>query len=141
MTVILRRIIKVQKSFSPEIHSNGLDPTSRAEQTSCVFSLYIQSFFSAATWMQSLKYWIRPSPETIHYLLTNFQPVWDVVNSIPFMQKFLMKIIYVGKSIANYILNSKDTWKYTLKCSLNSVRFLITNYYLRVINEYKNLKI
>ncbi|KAM9469372.1 prostaglandin G/H synthase 2a [Clarias gariepinus] len=51
-----------------------------------------------STWIRSI---VKPKPNTVHYLLTHFQWIWDIINNISFLRNALMR--YVLTSRANLV--------------------------------------
>ncbi|XP_076436355.1 prostaglandin G/H synthase 2-like isoform X2 [Babylonia areolata] len=47
--------------------------------------------------MKRIKLWLRPSTDTMHYLLVEpkLKWLWSIVNSIPFLSRYVMKVIYL----------------------------------------------
>ncbi|XP_030219004.1 prostaglandin G/H synthase 1 isoform X4 [Gadus morhua] len=41
---------------------------------------------------------LKPSPDTVHYLLTHFHWLWDVINS-SFLRNILMRVVLTGKAV------------------------------------------
>ncbi|XP_078734056.1 prostaglandin G/H synthase 2-like [Lampetra fluviatilis] len=41
---------------------------------------------------------LKPSPDTVHWILTNFPAVWDVVNSISILRDAIMRYVLVSRS-------------------------------------------
>ena len=53
-----------------------------------LFFLFYIAYWS--TWFHNM---IRPSTESLHYLLTHYKSVWYIVNSVGFLrEKFLSKV-------------------------------------------------
>ena len=48
----------------------------------------------AAYWSSWLKEKIRPTPDTMHYLLTHFSWLWWIVNNVGFIRDPLMRVVY-----------------------------------------------
>ncbi|XP_076059748.1 prostaglandin G/H synthase 2-like [Oratosquilla oratoria] len=48
-------------------------------------------------WRTWLAVKLKPSPDTIHNLLTGYSWVWAVVNRIPFLQKAIMRYVYISR--------------------------------------------
>ncbi|XP_043941254.1 prostaglandin G/H synthase 2 [Protopterus annectens] len=56
------------------------------------------------TWIR-LK--IKPSPNTVHYILTHFKPVWNIVNNIPFLHNFVMRYVLTSRA---HLIDSPPTY-------------------------------
>ncbi|XP_036611410.1 prostaglandin G/H synthase 2 [Trichosurus vulpecula] len=51
--------------------------------------------------LTKLKLMLKPTPDTVHYILTHFKGVWNIVNNISFLRDLVMR--YVLTSRANLI--------------------------------------
>ena len=47
------------------------------------------------TWLHNL---FKPSPGTMHYLLTHFSWIWAIVNNVGFINDYIMTKVYTSKS-------------------------------------------
>ena len=56
--------------------------------------------FPAAHWGTWVKSLIKPSQDTLHYLLTHFSWVWWIVNNVEFIQNPIMRAVYFCKLCA-----------------------------------------
>lgn len=56
----------------------------------------VLSFF-AAELLTRIKLFLKPTPNTVHYILTHFKGVWNIVNNIPFLQNTIMKYVLTCK--------------------------------------------
>lgn len=56
-------------------------------------------FFSlfAAEFLTRIKLFLKPTPNTVHYILTHFKGVWNIVNNIPFLRNAIMKYVLTCK--------------------------------------------
>ncbi|KAK1329311.1 hypothetical protein QTO34_011492 [Cnephaeus nilssonii] len=52
---------------------------------------------STPEFMTRIKLLLKPTPNTVHYILTHFKGVWDIVNSIPFLRNAIMKYVLTWK--------------------------------------------
>lgn len=61
-------------------------------------SPYIFFIFTAefSTW---IKVTLKPSPNTVHYILTHFKGFWNIVNSISFLRDAIMRYVLTCKLI------------------------------------------
>ncbi|XP_033732578.1 prostaglandin G/H synthase 2-like [Pecten maximus] len=50
------------------------------------------------TFIKRIKLWLKPSPDTSHYLLTHYDWLWNFVNSVDFLRKAVMKKVYTMRS-------------------------------------------
>ncbi|XP_006110924.2 prostaglandin G/H synthase 2 [Pelodiscus sinensis] len=56
------------------------------------------------TW---LKLTLKPTPNTVHYILTHFKGVWNIINSIPFFRDSIMKYVLTSRS---HLIDSPPTY-------------------------------
>ncbi|XP_036409678.1 prostaglandin G/H synthase 2a [Megalops cyprinoides] len=56
------------------------------------------------TW---LKVTLKPSPNTIHYLLTHFEGVWNIINNISFLRDAIMRYVLTSRS---HLIDSPPTY-------------------------------
>jgi hypothetical protein len=59
------------------------------------FSLLFPLF--AAEFLTRIKLLLKPTPNTVHYILTHFKGVWNIVNNIPFLRNSIMKYVLTCK--------------------------------------------
>lgn len=51
----------------------------------------------AAEFLTRIKLFLKPTPNTVHYILTHFKGVWNIVNNIPFLRNAIMKYVLTCK--------------------------------------------
>jgi len=51
----------------------------------------------AAEFFTWLKLTLKPSPNTVHYILTHFEGAWNIVNNIPFLRDAIMRYVLMCK--------------------------------------------
>ncbi|XP_062990962.1 prostaglandin G/H synthase 2 [Elgaria multicarinata webbii] len=56
------------------------------------------------TWLR-LK--LKPAPDTVHYILTNFKVVWNIINNIPYIHSYIMRYILMSRS---HLIESPPTY-------------------------------
>ncbi|XP_077188786.1 prostaglandin G/H synthase 2 [Paroedura picta] len=56
------------------------------------------------TW---LRVTLKPTPTTVHYILTHFRGVWDLINSIPFLRDAIMRYVLMSRS---HLIDSPPTY-------------------------------
>ncbi|XP_061489998.1 prostaglandin G/H synthase 2 [Rhineura floridana] len=56
------------------------------------------------TW---LRVTLKPAPTTVHYILTHFKGVWDVINNIPFLHSTIMRYVLMSRS---HLIESPPTY-------------------------------
>ncbi|XP_049632446.1 prostaglandin G/H synthase 2 isoform X1 [Suncus etruscus] len=56
------------------------------------------------TW---IKRSLKPTPNTVHYILTHFKGVWTIVNKIPFLRNAIMKYVLTSRS---HLIESPPTY-------------------------------
>ncbi|XP_015280477.1 PREDICTED: prostaglandin G/H synthase 2 [Gekko japonicus] len=56
------------------------------------------------TW---LRVSLKPTPTTVHYILTHFRGVWDIINSLPFLRDAIMRYVLMSRS---HLIESPPTY-------------------------------
>nr|XP_060630500.1 prostaglandin G/H synthase 2 [Anolis sagrei ordinatus] len=56
------------------------------------------------TW---LKLKLKPTPDMVHYILTHFKGVWNIINNIPFLHRAIMTYILMSRS---HLIESPPTY-------------------------------
>ncbi|XP_020650765.1 prostaglandin G/H synthase 2 [Pogona vitticeps] len=56
------------------------------------------------TW---LRLTLKPAPDTVHYILTHFKGVWDIINNVPFLRNAAMRYILMSRS---HLIESPPTY-------------------------------
>lgn len=56
------------------------------------------------TW---IKLSLKPTPNTVHYILTHFKGMWTIVNKIPFLRNAIMKYVLTSRS---HLIESPPTY-------------------------------
>lgn len=51
----------------------------------------------SAEFLTSIKIMLKPSPNTVHYLLTHFKAFWNIINSVSFLRDGIMKYVLTCK--------------------------------------------
>nr|AAH52900.1 Ptgs2 protein [Mus musculus] len=54
-----------------------------------------------------IKLLLKPTPNTVHYILTHFKGVWNIVNNIPLLRSLIMKYVLTSRS---YLIDSPPTY-------------------------------
>uniref|UniRef100_A0A4X1TRQ3 Prostaglandin G/H synthase 2 n=1 Tax=Sus scrofa TaxID=9823 RepID=A0A4X1TRQ3_PIG len=54
-----------------------------------------------------IKLFLKPTPNTVHYILTHFKGVWNIVNNIPFLRNAIMKYVLISRS---HLIDSPPTY-------------------------------
>lgn len=75
---------------------------------SCSLSL------SPAEFLTRIKLLLKPTPNTVHYILTHFKGVWNIVNNIPFLRNLIMRYVLTCKYKPPWFPASSNK-KYALK--------------------------
>ncbi|XP_063432560.1 prostaglandin G/H synthase 2-like [Mytilus trossulus] len=73
----------------------------------CTSTDFFGRYCENPTFLKRIKLWLKPSPSTLHNLLVGNKWFWNIVNSIPFMRKFIMKRVY---TIRSDIIDSPPTY-------------------------------
>nr|ALG96656.1 cyclooxygenase [Macellomenia sp. JCH-2014] len=50
-----------------------------------------------ATWLHSIKLFLKPSPTTVHTLLTNHGWLWSIINSISYLHDKAIRYVYISR--------------------------------------------
>ncbi|KAG9351117.1 hypothetical protein JZ751_025007 [Albula glossodonta] len=56
------------------------------------------------TW---IKIKLKPSPNTVHYILTHFKGFWNILNNIPFLRDAIMRYVLTSRS---HLIDSPPTY-------------------------------
>ncbi|XP_075038775.1 prostaglandin G/H synthase 2 [Mixophyes fleayi] len=56
------------------------------------------------TW---LRVTLKPSPNTVHYILTHFKGIWNIINNISFLQDKIMQYVLTSRS---HLIDSPPTY-------------------------------
>ncbi|XP_006009312.1 prostaglandin G/H synthase 2 isoform X2 [Latimeria chalumnae] len=56
------------------------------------------------TWVKRA---LKPSPNTVHYILTHYKGFWNIVNSIPFLRDAIMRYVLTSRS---HLIDSPPTY-------------------------------
>ncbi|XP_036129369.1 prostaglandin G/H synthase 2 [Molossus molossus] len=62
---------------------------------------------STPEFLTRIKLLLKPTPNTVHYILTHFKGVWNIVNSIPFLRNAIMKYVLISRS---HLIDSPPTY-------------------------------
>lgn len=54
-------------------------------------------FFFLAEFLTRVRITLKPSPNTVHYLLTHFKAFWNIINSVSFLRDGIMKYVLTCK--------------------------------------------
>nr|QHX41555.1 prostaglandin G/H synthase 2 [Octopus vulgaris] len=49
------------------------------------------------TFRQTIITFIKPTPDTVHYILTNFPWLWKIINNVPFLNNIVMTYVYISR--------------------------------------------
>lgn len=89
----------------------------------CASLFYIDIHFlvslSTAEFLTWVKVSLKPSPNTVHYLLTHFKGFWNIINNISFLRDAIMRYVLTCK-----LPNSLGLWRFT------KTFMLITRFFL-----------
>lgn len=59
--------------------------------------------FSFLSWTAEFLTWVKislkPSPNTVHYILTHFKGFWNIVNNISFLRDAIMRYVLTCKCL------------------------------------------
>lgn len=85
------------------------------------FLSYDESHFSlcslTAELLTRIKQLLKPTPNTVHYILTHFKGVWNIVNNIPFLRNSIMRYVLTCKykSLSKVFSFLKETYFIIMK--------------------------
>jgi len=68
----------------------------------CALKIIIFSFLTAEL-LTRIRSTLKPSPDNVHYILTHYKWIWDIINNISYLRDAIMS--------------------YVLTCKLNDVAF------------------
>lgn len=73
----------------------------------------------AAEFLTRIKLLLKPTPNTVHYILTHFKGVWNIVNKISFLRNMIMRYVLTCKytSLSSVLSCLKE------KCTLQILDF------------------
>ncbi|XP_017346146.1 prostaglandin G/H synthase 2 [Ictalurus punctatus] len=79
-----------------------------------------------STWIRSI---LKPNPNTIHYLLTNYKWIWGIINNISFLRNTLMRYVLTSRS---NLVESPPTYNADYEYK-NWEAYSNTSYYTRTL--------
>ncbi|PNJ53761.1 prostaglandin G/H synthase 2 [Pongo pygmaeus] len=62
---------------------------------------------STPEFLTRIKLFLKPTPNTVHYILTHFKGFWNVVNNIPFLRNAIMSYVLTSRS---HLIDSPPTY-------------------------------
>ncbi|XP_003410884.1 prostaglandin G/H synthase 2 [Loxodonta africana] len=62
---------------------------------------------STPEFLTRIKMLLKPTPNTVHYILTHFKGVWNIVNNIPFLRNAIMKYVLTSRA---HLIDSPPTY-------------------------------
>ncbi|XP_075384582.1 prostaglandin G/H synthase 2 [Tenrec ecaudatus] len=62
---------------------------------------------STPEFLTRIKLLLKPTPNTVHYILTHFKGVWNIVNNIPFVRNAIMRYVLTSRS---HLIDSPPTY-------------------------------
>ncbi|XP_004424973.1 PREDICTED: prostaglandin G/H synthase 2 [Ceratotherium simum simum] len=62
---------------------------------------------STPEFLTRIKLFLKPTPNTVHYILTHFKGIWNIVNNFPFLRNAVMKYVLVSRS---HLIESPPTY-------------------------------
>lgn len=98
--------LKSELSSFPE----SLGPNRDWIEFSCLDDhLKFRLVFPAAEFWTRVRHFLKPSPNVVHYILTHFHWLWDIINNT-FLRDVLMRLVLTGlsssfKSTVTYLLS------------------------------------
>lgn len=61
------------------------------------FKMFLSSWPFTAEFLTWVKITLKPSPNTVHYLLTHFKAFWNIINNISFLRDGIMRYVLTCK--------------------------------------------
>lgn len=62
-----------------------------------MINVYFSPHYFPAEFLTWVKITLKPSPNTVHYLLTHFKPFWNIINSLSFLRDGVMRYVLTCK--------------------------------------------
>ncbi|EPY80552.1 prostaglandin G/H synthase 2 precursor [Camelus ferus] len=62
---------------------------------------------STPEFLTKIKLFLKPTPNTVHYILTHFKGIWNIVNNISFLRNMIMKYVLISRS---HLIDSPPTY-------------------------------
>uniref|UniRef100_A0A803TDU8 Prostaglandin-endoperoxide synthase 2 n=1 Tax=Anolis carolinensis TaxID=28377 RepID=A0A803TDU8_ANOCA len=73
----------------------------------CAVLFALLALSHAAEFLTWLKLKLKPTPDMVHYILTHFKGVWNIINNIPFLHRAIMTYILMSRS---HLIESPPTY-------------------------------
>lgn len=73
----------------------------------CTRTGYYGENCTTPEFLTRIKLLLKPTPNTVHYILTHFKGVWNIVNNIPFLRNAIMKYVLTSRS---HLIDSPPTY-------------------------------
>ncbi|XP_054837904.1 prostaglandin G/H synthase 2 [Eublepharis macularius] len=118
--VVLLSLLAVSQAVNPccsnPCQNRGVCMTTGFEQYECDCTrtgYYGENCTKPEFWTW-LRVMLKPTPTTVHYILTHFKGVWDIINSVPFLRDAIMRYVLMSRS---HLIESPPTYNshYTYK--------------------------
>ncbi|KAI1882926.1 hypothetical protein AGOR_G00239920 [Albula goreensis] len=78
-----------------------------AYECDCTRTGYYGENCTAPEFFTWLKITLKPSPNTVHYLLTHFEGLWNIINNISFLRNAIMRYVLTSRS---HLVDSPPTY-------------------------------
>ncbi|XP_007667187.1 prostaglandin G/H synthase 2 [Ornithorhynchus anatinus] len=73
----------------------------------CTRTGYYGENCTAPEFLTRLKLLLKPTPNTVHYILTHFKGVWNIINNMPFLRNAIMSYVLTSRS---HLIDSPPTY-------------------------------
>uniref|UniRef100_A0A8D0GBI0 Prostaglandin G/H synthase 2 n=1 Tax=Sphenodon punctatus TaxID=8508 RepID=A0A8D0GBI0_SPHPU len=73
----------------------------------CTRTGYYGENCTTPEFMTWLKISLKPTPNTVHYILAHFKGVWNIINNIPFLRNSIMRYVLMSRS---HLIESPPTY-------------------------------
>ncbi|XP_077440611.1 prostaglandin G/H synthase 2 [Vanacampus margaritifer] len=80
---------------------------SDAYECDCTRTGYYGPNCTTPEFLTRLKVLLKPTPNTVHYLLTHFKGFWNIINNISFLRNAIMKYVLTSRS---HMIDSPPTY-------------------------------
>lgn len=109
------RELDILGQIARHVSVNGTQVKATLLSWSLIPIRFLASAFPAEflTWV---KVSLKPSPNTVHYLLTHFKGFWNIVNSISFLRDAIMRYVLTCKFPDCFFFICRDTFILTKRC-------------------------
>ncbi|XP_021045042.1 prostaglandin G/H synthase 2-like, partial [Mus pahari] len=73
----------------------------------CTRTGFFGESYTTPEFLTRIKLLLKPTPNTVHYILTHFKGVWNIVNNLPFLRSSIMRYVLTSRS---HLIGSPPTY-------------------------------